>query len=848
MKLFKNSNYNYKYLLLILLILLIIYLIWRVSKGKEGFESKTCSYCNECPEATNIIAVGNKNDGKKIDTTAFFGCTNLTSVTISDSVTSIGENAFDACIKLANLTIGNSVANIGYKAFSGTIITSINIPTSVTSMGGEGGYIFSSCTELAQVIFLEDSKLKIIPQYSFLICIKLTSIVIPNSVMSIGRHAFAGCIALATVTIGTGVTSIEEEAFSGCTSLISIDIPNNVTLEEPRHPTNIKKGEAGAFEGCINLANVTINYNSTDYTIPIQNWYKNAFANTNITQVTINSNTVINDDDIDKIKRYFNNFNKTKVTYNFKAPKATTTKAATTTIIPTTPKPITPKATTTKAATTTIIPTTPKPITPKAETIISQTPQTSQIPTDNFNKLYYYNVINKSIPHENINFFEFNNTDSKIFANLKGTNTVGFYFKLPETNIANSYKIISSNNYNENNNLDTFTNPIWSLNFVEGNFYIKYKQNKIQQKYKFNIIVDNTEIIYIKIAYNSNSKILRCNINGDEKIIYNIKYYKNILLFGNNSSKLNNDITDTKTSNKPNNMLVGDIKIENIYDPYLKDKILICKYNPSKDKTKYNCVHKCLKLNNCNQPKCDKICKYIAGSDFKGEDTRTDKEPDPPSNVRVIPQDNGFTIEFIKPEYEGYNAKITKYIVVVKNKFTKLKNINDEKIYSFNSNNDSELKYSIKGLDNNNMYNIFVLSYNDKSLISKTASEIETNSPDGTSEEIHDLLIEPDSVISKQINDYIGEHLDEKDDYCKAEDKFNFNLINLDKIDRNEYQNKIKQIVLDNEVESEMSNSIKNTIANNPILKNSDEEDISINEMIQDSNSVSILKDFENYN
>ena len=775
MKLFKNSNY--KYLLLILLILLIIYLIWKVSKGREGFaDQKTCSRCDECKGASNIMASGNETSFASIGKEAFIGCTELATVTISDNVTSIGDSAFQECTSLTSINIPNSVEYIEGGAFERcTSLATVTIGTSVTSIG----------------------------EYAFYKCTSLTSIIIPDSIASIGVRTFTYCTELVTVTIGNSVTSIGKAAFYNCTSLTSINISKSVTFidayafEECTSLATVTIGTSvmsigeSAFENCKSLVTVIINYNST----PIQ-WSKTAFNSTIIKQVTIKSDNTLSDDDSNTIEEYFNSLNpNTKFNY-----------------------------------------------------IDVRTTTTPPIPTDNFNKLYYYSVINKSIPHENINFFEFNNIDSKIFANLKGTNTVGFYFKLPETNTANSYKIISSNNYNENNNLDTFTNPIWSLNFIEGNFYIKYKQNKIQQKYKFNIIVDNTEIIYIKIAYNSNSKILRCNINGDEKIIYNIKYYKNILLFGNNSSKLNNDITDTKTSNKPNNMLVGDIKIENIYDPYLKDKILICKYNPYKDKTKYNCVHKCLKLNNCNQPKCDKICKYIAGSDFNEEKLNTDKEPDPPSNVRVIPQDNGFIIEFIKPEYEGYNAKITKYIVVVKNKFTKLKNINDEKIYSFNSNNDSELKYSIKGLDNNNMYNIFVLSYNDKNLISKTASEIETSSPDGTSEEIHDLLIEPDSVISKQINDYIGEHLDEKDDYCKAEDKFNFNLINLDKIDRNEYQNKIKQIVLDNEIESEMSNSIKNTIENNTILKNSDEEDISINEIIQDSNSVSILKDFENYN
>jgi hypothetical protein len=50
---------------------------------------------------------------------AFFGCSNLSSITIPNSVTSIGAYAFYNCSNLSSITIPNSVTSIGTYAFSG---------------------------------------------------------------------------------------------------------------------------------------------------------------------------------------------------------------------------------------------------------------------------------------------------------------------------------------------------------------------------------------------------------------------------------------------------------------------------------------------------------------------------------------------------------------------------------------------------------------------------------------------------------------------------------------------------------------------------------------------------------
>ena len=53
----------------------------------------------------------------------------------------------------------------------------------------------------------------------------ITSVVIPDSVTSIGDNAFCLCTSLTSVVIGDSVTSIDYQVFYGCTSLNSVVIP-----------------------------------------------------------------------------------------------------------------------------------------------------------------------------------------------------------------------------------------------------------------------------------------------------------------------------------------------------------------------------------------------------------------------------------------------------------------------------------------------------------------------------------------------------------------------------------------------------------------------------------------------
>ena len=121
-------------------------------------------------------------------------------------------------------------------------LTSIIVPNSVTSIG-EGA--FSGCILLFKIII--PNSVTSIGDLAFMDSNALSHIVISNSVTSIGDGTFYGCSSLTNIVIPDSVTSIGDIAFSGCRSLSNIVIPDSVT----------SIGDY-VFEGCTSLSNIVI--------------------------------------------------------------------------------------------------------------------------------------------------------------------------------------------------------------------------------------------------------------------------------------------------------------------------------------------------------------------------------------------------------------------------------------------------------------------------------------------------------------------------------------------------------------------------------------------------------------
>ena len=191
----------------------------------------------ECSDITNVTL---PNTLEKIGEHAFYACTKLTAMNIPEKVTAINATAFLGCSNLGTLTVdpkNNTYAsqdNILYTkdktkllcaAFTLKYVTTI--PSSVEEIGPVA---FVGRQELLSITL--PNNLKVINRSAFLSCSNLKELIIPNSVTTLIEEAFVGCTS-AVITLGKNITKIEPWAFGyGAPSFCKeVRIPNGATFD-----------------------------------------------------------------------------------------------------------------------------------------------------------------------------------------------------------------------------------------------------------------------------------------------------------------------------------------------------------------------------------------------------------------------------------------------------------------------------------------------------------------------------------------------------------------------------------------------------------------------------------------
>ncbi len=224
---------------------------------KLGDGEYTCVVVSRGTYAGEVIIPSNIKYGsytyqvKEISEKAFSKCEGLISVSIPNTITKIGKGAFEGCyhLKMSEFASIESLCSIEFEYFdsnpinfshklyiNGQEITNLVIPSTVISIG----------------------------KYAFMDCLGLTSVTFPNSLIEIKKWAFYNCKGLTSLQFPNSLNVIGWDAFHGCDNLSFISIPSSVT-------------EIGycAFENCGNLKNVHFLDGGSSITI-----YKEAFKNT----------------------------------------------------------------------------------------------------------------------------------------------------------------------------------------------------------------------------------------------------------------------------------------------------------------------------------------------------------------------------------------------------------------------------------------------------------------------------------------------------------------------------------------------------------------------------------------
>ncbi len=143
---------------------------------------------------------------------AFEDNTSIKSVTFPDTLTTIGDNAFSGCTNLTHITVPDSVTRVGMSAFYETNLQ--NLPEDEHFIYiGKVAYSYKGDFNYADIVF-PDGTLGIADGMFYVSRFAgPKSVVIPDSVKTIGDWAFKNCSVLESVTIGDGVEYIGEGAF-----------------------------------------------------------------------------------------------------------------------------------------------------------------------------------------------------------------------------------------------------------------------------------------------------------------------------------------------------------------------------------------------------------------------------------------------------------------------------------------------------------------------------------------------------------------------------------------------------------------------------------------------------------
>ena len=187
-------------------------------------------------EILNIPAELDGHQVTSIEVFAFGHCGSLLSVAIPEGVTTLGSHAFANCFRLESVSIPDSLVNIGSHALRSERLINVQVSPDHPVFAVENKALINK-QNMKLVRFLGPDitgtyeiaqGIRTIGEGAFEFG-RMSSVIIPDSVTSVGDEAFCFCKELKTLTFPDSVTSVGREAFYRCFDLESVVIPDSVT-------------------------------------------------------------------------------------------------------------------------------------------------------------------------------------------------------------------------------------------------------------------------------------------------------------------------------------------------------------------------------------------------------------------------------------------------------------------------------------------------------------------------------------------------------------------------------------------------------------------------------------------
>lgn len=169
------------------------------------------------------ITVAIINGGDSLYYNVFYRYTKLTTVTIPESVTVIDDGAFISCGQLATINLPSALVSIEADAFYDTAFYKNEANWDSDGVLYLGTYLIKAKNTLSGDYTVKAGT-TVIAEDSFYNC-AITGITICDSVKTVGLYAFENCDSLVSAHIGAGVTLLEF-AFASCDSLASVTFAN----------------------------------------------------------------------------------------------------------------------------------------------------------------------------------------------------------------------------------------------------------------------------------------------------------------------------------------------------------------------------------------------------------------------------------------------------------------------------------------------------------------------------------------------------------------------------------------------------------------------------------------------